>query len=221
MSEAVVANRRGMGTAPLAALIFVAGALLSAACLRIFVPYEPAELTALRQAETNTLVLSQQLDEVFQALLGRLPQATELTDGDKQLLATWLQFDEQFVAKNATNASLRPERATAHRRLGYGFFLLGQGQASLQQFRSAIDLLEQLGHEHPRVPGYVSESADTYALFGFVLQSLGEYSGAADAYRASIRLINDPRIPDDAARAERLAELQQQLHLVIGFQNHS
>ena len=216
-------SRRRSSRAPvfLAGALFlvtiVATTLVTQATLR-----QPQDLApALDQSEANTLVLTQQMDEVFQLVRERLQLENELTAASERLLNTWMQFDEQFVTENVTNAALRLERATAHRRLGYGLYLMGQGEPSLRQFQDAIALFDELGRDHPSVNGYISEAADTYALMGWVMQSYGQLESASDAYRASIRLMTDPRVPADAARAERLAELQQQLQSLVGRRTDS
>ena len=171
---------------------------------------EESERLAYR-ADENLLVMTQQLDEVFSVLLDRLAQNIQVPDVDQQLLKTWLQFDKQFIEKNASNESLRFEVATAHRRLGYGSFLLGEGEKAIEHFHSAVELLQGLAVDHPTIGSYGAETADTYALLGWVLQKSSRYAAAAVAYEDAIRLLNDPAVPADSVRDERLSELHQQL----------
>lgn len=170
-------------------LLLTTAVIASAVGIRTIAKQTGLQSGQLQLASANTLTMSQELEDVFLEFVKAGTFNGELTESSKQILQTWVKYDKLFLTQNRSNEAMRVERATTHRRVGYGLYALKQHAEAADHFRSAVTLLEQLSSENPMTLCFLDEAADTYFQLGKTLHELGALQESATAERRAAEIL--------------------------------
>lgn len=139
----------------------------------------------------------QLLEEVFlQSAENRLLREADRERADQQILEKGLRFYQEFVARNATNSTVRYQTAKAHFRVAYIYKHLGRLADAEKAYDEAILLWERLATDYPRFLQLRQDLANALHM------------------RASVRCL---RGQPDAAAADMEREEQLLRHFVEKF----
>jgi tetratricopeptide (TPR) repeat protein len=174
---------------------------------------EPADdrETELTDLTLDLSLLSQELDELFGFFVQRVSDETMLTPEDRQLLESWLEFDERFIERTQNLKTLKFERVNAHLRLGHGMYLLQMTEPSIAHFQKAIKLLDELIKENPKIDSYLLDKSDAYYGLARSMKVVGRNGEALAEIEAAIKLLSDPRFPTGTGRLNELYRQKREL----------
>ena len=149
---------------------------------------------SLQSTNATVLLGAQQLDALFNEMQQGFAPDGRLTASDQQLLATWLRFDERFLAQDEENSAARYERALVHRRHGQSLVIKGDLEDAILHYRQAIVLFDASSEERPTVGGYIGERVDTLGHLGWALRRANYHEDADKAYQEAASLLLDERL---------------------------
>mgnify|MGYP001190426148 CR=1 FL=1 len=104
---------------------------------------------SLERAESNVLLLSQQVNQVFGGLDSTLRSSEQLTAEQRRLMDSWLRFDEQFLSLNHDDPQLQLELTSTAQRLAMLKLRLGQYDEAERFFAAARQGLSNLQKNFP------------------------------------------------------------------------
>lgn len=143
--------------------------------------------------ENDLLLVLQQTNELARQIFAKLDDK-ELSDSDKELLETWLAYDEQFIrSQHLASGAFRFERAvSAHRAVSLAMLLQEFDRA--ERHSTLCDaLLQQISDDNPSVLPYQAMRLENLANLAY-LKSLSDPSRSAAVYQTALRLVDSPTL---------------------------
>jgi tetratricopeptide (TPR) repeat protein len=203
-----------------AAAVLVAAAAAAVAAVFLSRAYD-RERDAKTNAEQNERQAEEQRDlarrnfrrarDTVDRLLTRVgenladtPQAEELR---RKLLEDALEFQEQFLADDATDPVVREEAAAAAERVGLINWRLGRAEESEKAYRLAIDRYDRLAADFPDEPRFGRERVSNYNFLGTLLYGVGRVAEADALWQKALALHEALPADNPVQHAHTLAKL--------------
>ena len=138
---------------------------------------------------TNELLVTQQLDAVFNAISQRTGGEDSNAVAYKDLVDTFYSYDKRFVATNQDNPDARLALGYASKRLGRSAGERGDFSAAADHFRFARDAFAHEWMSDPTVLGLYVEWLNSHMQIIVMLMERGDFDSARQEYAVALRII--------------------------------
>jgi serine/threonine-protein kinase len=207
----------------LAVVSLVGGSLWYNALLQQAIDHEKASADEARTQRERAEAHFAKAQEAVNRLLTRVGEhrLADVPGMDQlrgELMQDALQFYQGFLREQDDPApAVRHETALAHMRVGLIRHLLGQTDVARQHNAEARRMLQTLADEHPEVPVYSKDLAQTHLLAGDMDQDDQRPTSEAH-YRAALALWDRLRQdhPDDTVPVRAMSQAYNNLGNLLG-----
>jgi serine/threonine protein kinase/tetratricopeptide (TPR) repeat protein len=136
----------------------------------------------------------------------------------KRLLASAVQFYEEFVRDQTDDPALEGVRGRAYFLLASAYDGMGERQKARANYEEARRILARVAAERPEVPRFRADLALSYNNLGNQLRDLGETSPAWEAYQKALSLQRQllAEFPDATEYRRDLAGTYNNLGALLG-----
>jgi serine/threonine protein kinase len=148
-----------------------------------------AKLAAKERADRNFALARQAVEKTITQVAGhrRLKEA-DFHGLRKELLAAAVPFYEEFVRQQSDDPAVENDRGKALMELAYVRDEMGDKEAALADYGTALALFARLAEQFPAVPEYRQSAAKSYHDRGLLLDALGRRNEAENEYHAALAL---------------------------------
>jgi len=141
------------------------------------------------QAEANFRQARRAVDDMYTQFAEKwLVNQAQLQPIQREFLQKALRFYAEFAQQASTDQAIRLETAQAYRRVANIHYQLGDAVQAERANRQALERLEKLANEFPKVPEYRKTLADVLAELARMLSETGRPSEAEKLGRRALEL---------------------------------
>ena len=173
----------------------VPGSIGLLAGIGISLAYYPLLATSLKlnqgQSTDNVLLVTQQLDELFNIVDQRLNEGGAELESYRELMNVFCVYDRQFIAINKRTHDNRLATAYAAKRFGHCSLTLGELEAALASYKQSRSILKALSAADPKVLGLYSEWLSVQLQIVFVEIEQGHLQAARDEFFTALRHVDE------------------------------
>ena len=136
----------------------------------------------------NSLLVAQQLDEVFQKLEERVGNDPNELSSFRELIEVFYLYDKRFIEQNQGSELAAVESAYAARRLGLCALLTRDLPLSKIHYREAQRHFEQMVDEDPSSLLSLNELIDTHTTLAMLEQGTGDLEHSKREFYTAVKL---------------------------------
>lgn len=170
-----------------------AGVLLGAAICVAARPIFTAS-SAGRDPSGEGLLVTQQLESLFDAVESHLQEDASQLESHQELLNTFLMYDRMYVERVGTDPATRLAKAYAAQRMGHCYQIMGRLEDSSESYRTSRDLFAACMQDDPRVVELYCLWLSAHTQIAYVELASGNLHSARNEYRAALRGLQESKL---------------------------